>query len=183
VRIHLLGFMAAGKSSLGPAIARRSGLPWLDLDQEVERRSGLTVPDLFALVGEQAFREEERDALRALAGRRDLVLATGGGVVEDPANRPLLAAGFCVYLDWEWPLLAARILARPASRPLAAGGEAALRERWERRVPHYRGLADLVLALGAREAEMDRRRLREQLSRRILAAARRSETREDPPCA
>ncbi|MCB9514979.1 MAG: shikimate kinase [Candidatus Krumholzibacteriia bacterium] len=183
MRIHLLGFMAAGKSSLGPAIARRGGLPFLDLDQEVERRSGLTVPDLFALVGERAFREEEHAALRALEGRRDLVLATGGGAVEDPSNRALLGAGFCVYLDWEWPLLAARILARPASRPLAAGGETALRERWERRVPLYRGLARLVLPLGSREAEMDRRRLREQLSRRILAAARAAEGEEAPPCA
>jgi len=172
VRIHLLGFMAAGKSSLGPALARRGGLPFVDLDQEVQRRSGLTVPDLFALVGEPAFREEEHAALLALAERPELVLATGGGVVEDPANHALLAAGFCVYLDWEWPLLAARILKRPGSRPLAAGGEAALRERWERRVPLYRELAQLVCPLGEEEAQVDRRRLRHQLSRRILAAAR-----------
>jgi len=172
VRIHLLGFMAAGKSTLGPALARRAGLPFLDLDQEVERRSGLSVPDLFALAGEPAFREEEHAALLALAPRPDLVLATGGGVVEDPANHPLLRAGFCVYLDWDWPLLARRLLARPGGRPLAADGEASLRARWERRDPVYRQLAQLVCSLGAAEAAIERRRLRAELAGRILAAAR-----------
>ena len=179
MRIHLLGFMAAGKTRLAGVIAELSGLAWLDLDAEIERRSGLSIPALFAYAGEAAFRHEEQAALAALAGQDQLVLATGGGVVETEANRALLAAGFCVYLDWDWSLLAARLAARPGQRPLAAGGEAALRARWEQRDPLYRELAQLVLPLGPVDDAEPRRRLREGLARRILAAARGTEG----PCA
>jgi shikimate kinase len=177
MRIHLLGFMAAGKTRLAAVVAELGGLAWLDLDAEIERRSGLSIPALFAYAGEAAFRREEEAALAALAGRDELVLATGGGVVETPANRTLLAAGFCVYLDWEWSLLAARLATRPGQRPLAAAGEASLRARWEQRDPRYRELAQLVLPLGAVDDAEPRRRLREALARRILAAARGAEGR------
>lgn len=171
--------MAAGKTRLGPVIAAQGGLAFLDLDAEIERRAGCGIPALFAAAGEAGFRREESAALAALAGRDGLVLATGGGVVEAPANRPLLRAGFCVYLAWEWPLLAARLAARPGARPLAAAGEALLRERWEQRDPLYRALAALELSLGAAEDAEPRARLREGLARRILAAARAAEG----PCA
>jgi len=179
VRIHLLGFMAAGKTRLGPVLASQGGLDFLDLDAEIERRTGCSLPALFAAGGEAGFRREEQAALAALAGRAGLVLATGGGVVETPANHPLLRAGFCVYLAWDWPLLAARLAARPGARPLAAAGEAALQVRWARREPLYRALADLVLPLAAAEDAEPRARLREGLARRILAAARAAEG----PCA
>jgi shikimate kinase len=172
MRIHLLGFMAAGKTRLAAVIAELGGLPWLDLDAEIERRSGMSIPALFAYAGEAAFRREEQAALAALADRDDLVLATGGGVVATAANHPLLAAGYCVYLDWEWPLLAARLAARPGQRPLAVEGEAALRARWEQRDPSYRALAQLVLPLGSADDAEPPRRLREALAHRILAAAR-----------
>lgn len=175
MRIHLLGFMAAGKTRLAAVIAELGGLAWLDLDAEIERRSGLSIPALFAYAGEAAFRHEEQAALAALADRDDLVLATGGGVVETAANHPLLAAGYCVYLDWEWPLLAARLATRPGERPLAAAGEAALAARWQQRDPQYRALAQLVLPLGVAEDAEPRHRLREALARRILAAARAAE--------
>jgi len=179
MRIHLLGFMAAGKTRLAAVIAEFGGLAWLDLDAEIERRCGMSVPSLFAYAGEAVFRREETAALAALADRDALVLATGGGVVETAANHPLLAAGFCVYLDWDWPLLAARLATRPGQRPLATAGETALRARWEQRDPQYRALARLVLPLGSAEDAEPRRRLREALAHRILAAARGAEE----PCA
>lgn len=78
-RIVLVGFMAAGKTAVGRRVAERIGYRFVDLDREVERRAGRTVPEIFRLRGEEGFRELEAETTRALDDERGVVVAAGGG--------------------------------------------------------------------------------------------------------
>lgn len=119
-KVYLVGFMGAGKTTVGRALARRLGWRFEDIDVEVERREGQTIADIFRLRGEGHFRAAERVALQACLGVPDTVVATGGGTFVDPANRAaMLADGVVVWLDV--PL--SRVLDRMPTdgrRPLAA---------------------------------------------------------------
>ena len=116
--IYLVGMPGAGKSVVGRELAARLGVPFIDLDTEIERTTGRRVSELFEERGESGFRALEADAL-VKAGMQDpSVVACGGGVVLEPANRiTLRATGVAVYLDVGLDQLHARV--RPASdRPL-----------------------------------------------------------------
>jgi len=89
-RIVLTGFMGSGKSTLGPLLAENLGWRFLDLDSEIERRDGRIVATIFAESGEAHFRKLEFAALASLLGRRQVVLALGGGAPEALGNRLLL---------------------------------------------------------------------------------------------
>jgi len=81
--LALIGFMGAGKSELGAEVAGRLGRPFVDLDREIERATGRTIPDLFHTAGEAAFRVLEAEAARRELRRSDpAVIALGGGAVE-----------------------------------------------------------------------------------------------------
>ena len=77
--IFLIGYMGSGKTTIGRGLARRLGLRFIDMDTEVEQRTGMSVTDYFAARGEEAFRGEEREVLRCLTNEQDAVVATGGG--------------------------------------------------------------------------------------------------------
>ena len=89
--IVLTGFMGSGKTTLGRAVARRLGRPFVDMDAEIARRAGKPVSCIFAEDGEAVFRALEAALCAELAGREGLVVATGGGTLVDPANRERLA--------------------------------------------------------------------------------------------
>jgi shikimate kinase len=89
-RIVLTGFMGSGKTTAGALLAERLGWRFLDLDREIERRDGRTVPRIFSESGEAYFRHLETAALAALLGQRRIVLALGGGAPEELGNRLLL---------------------------------------------------------------------------------------------
>ena len=115
--------MGSGKSAVAPLLAARLRWAWLDLDGEVERRTGKTVAALFAERGEAGFRRAEAAALAEAAVRPRVVVATGGGVFLDPANRALArAAGRVLYLRATPEALAAR-LAGDTTRPLLLDAE------------------------------------------------------------
>lgn len=115
------GFMATGKTVVGRIVARRLGRPFVDTDEEIERRTGLQVREIFARHGEPFFREQEAALVRDLAGRCGLVIATGGGTLVDPQNLRLLrASGLIVVLRARPETIAARI-SDPEERPLLAG--------------------------------------------------------------
>lgn len=150
-RVVLIGFSATGKSILAPFVADRLGWVAVDLDAEIERAAGRTIPGIFEQEGEAGFRARERAAVRATAARDGLVIATGGGVWLDSENRAALAeSGFVVTLEAR----AATILARYAEteqgttevRPLLAGADP--RRRVEtlkaQRQPFY-ALTDLTV--------------------------------------
>lgn len=93
-RIVLAGFMGSGKTTVGRRLAERLGWRFLDLDREIERRDGRSVPAIFAHAGENGgepyFRKQESAVLAELLSERRVVLALGGGAPEDPGNRQLL---------------------------------------------------------------------------------------------
>lgn len=122
--LYLVGFMGAGKSTVGPLVAQALARPFIDLDAEVERRCGCTIAELFARRGQARFRGLERRALASVSRGRDAVIALGGGALGAAANRRRVAQGASVWLDVPLAELRARCL-RPGApvRPLlqAAG--------------------------------------------------------------
>jgi shikimate kinase len=79
MRIYLVGYMGSGKSTLGRRLAGHAGLHFIDLDKYIEERNCRTVPQIFALEGEESFRKKERKALEEVSEFDNVVVATGGG--------------------------------------------------------------------------------------------------------
>jgi shikimate kinase len=139
-RLILTGFMGAGKSTVGAILARDLGWRFIDLDDVIEASSQSTVADLFANHGEAVFREWERHAVRQIAGHEQVVVALGGGAVEDDSSRDLVfntPGNLLIFLDGELTELLARCTSEGRVRPLLAASEQ-LAARHQRRLPHYR---------------------------------------------
>jgi len=138
-RIVLTGFMGSGKTTVGALLAKQLGWQFLDLDQEIERREGRSVPQIFAENGEQYFRRLETAALASVLGQRRVIIALGGGVPEELGNRLLLEQTprtVVVYLAAEFSTLIERCRKQGIERPVLAD-EAVAAERFARRKPHY----------------------------------------------
>ncbi len=121
-RIVLVGLPGAGKSTVGALVAAALGWDFVDLDAEIERAAGATVPEIFRREGETGFRAHERAATARLAGRTRLVLAPGGGWAVDRSNVEVLGPGsLTVYLRVGVDVAAARLAADAGSRPLLDG--------------------------------------------------------------
>lgn len=144
MRVFLVGFMGAGKSAAGRALARRLEALFVDLDERVEASLGMPVPDIFRTLGEAAFRAEEARQLAACARFPEVVVATGGGTFAFAGNRAVIARlGVSVFLDPTWEEVLRRLPGKRDERPLFSTPEAAL-DLYRRRLPSYR-LADLRL--------------------------------------
>lgn len=136
-RIFLVGFMGAGKSTVGPLLARILEWDFLDLDLQIEREQGRTIREIFETEGEPAFRNLETEALNRLAARSRLVVAVGGGAFMQATNREIIARlGTSVFLDCPLPVILARCPA-DGSRPLLQSFDRA-RELYALRLPVYR---------------------------------------------
>lgn len=148
-RIVLTGFMGAGKSTIGPLLARRLHWEFADVDSVVELRTGKRVAQIFAEDGEAAFRVIEAETIRDCCTQEGLVLALGGGAIETETTRTLLAgleATCVVFLDAPLDVLVERCLTQEnaAERPVLADREKLLL-RFNRRLVHYR-TADMTIA-------------------------------------
>jgi shikimate kinase len=138
-RVLLVGMMGSGKTTVGRLVADALGWGYLDSDAEVEESTGMTVPELFARHGEEAFRQAETEALeRACTSAEPVVVSVAGGAVLRPANRAFLAAsGTVVWLRARPGTLASRV-GDGTGRPLLGGDPAAaLRELDAVRRPLY----------------------------------------------
>lgn len=147
-RLFLVGPMGAGKSTLGRHLARVLDWPFRDVDSEIEHRTGADIPWIFDVEGESGFREREAAMVEELTRLPRVVLATGGGVVESPANRTWLRErGQVVYLYTPVSVQMERTR-RDRNRPLlqTPDPEARLRELMDRRDPLYREVAHHVVS-------------------------------------
>ncbi len=119
-KIYLVGFMAAGKTTVARLLAARLGWRAEDIDELIEARERLTVADLFARHGESYFRSAEKEILRLMLPLRHTVVATGGGTFMDPENQQAINLdGMSVWLDVPLETVIARLPA-DGRRPLSA---------------------------------------------------------------
>lgn len=142
--VYLVGMPGSGKSTVGPELAGLLGVPFVELDAEIERGQGTTVREIFEREGEARFRELEASALQEVATRDPSVVSCGGGVVLEPANRVTLrATGEVVFLSVPLEVLHERV--RPAAeRPLIRESED-LERLFHEREPLYREFAAHVV--------------------------------------
>jgi shikimate kinase len=148
--LFLVGPTGAGKTSIGRQLAARYDLSFIDLDQDIERVTGVSIATIFDIEGEAGFRRRERALLEASSSRRGVLLASGAGVVLDPANRRTLAErGFVVWLQATVPVQLRR-LALDTSRPLLADADrqAKLEAMAATRTALYEAIADLAIPVG-----------------------------------
>jgi len=137
-RIALIGLRGGGKSTLGRLLAARLEVPFIELDREVERRSGASLSEIFDMFGQETFRRAEREALEdVLRQHPHFVLATGGSIVTEPGTLELLLAScFTVWVRADPDEHMKRVIAQGDMRPMAGSA---------------RAMEDLVAILKSRE--------------------------------
>ncbi len=139
-RIVLTGFMGSGKTTVGPLVAERLGWRFVDVDDVIAAEAGATIPEIFKREGETEFRRRERAAISSLARGDRLVLALGGGAIEDAATRELLLSAvetMMVHLEIELATALERCRDTELLRPVLAD-RSNLAIRYGRRLPLYR---------------------------------------------
>ena len=151
--LFLVGPTGAGKTSIGRQLAIRYGMDFLDLDQEIERHTGVPVCRIFDVEGEAGFRRREAAILDECSRRRGVLLASGAGAVLDPANRRHLAErGYVVWLQVTVAVQLHR-LAHDTSRPLLADvdRQQKLEGMAAARTALYENIADLIVPHGGEQ--------------------------------
>jgi shikimate kinase len=157
-RIVLVGFMGAGKTTVGEALARLLGWEFADMDRLVERRAGVTVAEVFRERGEPGFRAEERAVAEEVAKRTRCVVAAGGGAFAQPETREILRRGaVTVWLRCDLDTLLARVGGGGDVRPLA-GSRETMRALLSERESSYR-LADMAFETSEAAPEQVARRI------------------------
>ncbi len=154
MRVVLVGLSGAGKSRVGRLLASRLEWPFLDLDDEVERRTGLTIEDIFRREGEESFRLREAQVTRQAEVATPAVIAAGGGWMARPELRERWPDAVRVWLDVKPETALARLGAERARRPLLEEADplAALETMLSSRLPHYT-LAEYRVATDGLEPE------------------------------
>ena len=153
--VYLVGLMGSGKTTIGRILAKRLGLPFMDTDREVEERTGVSIPTIFEIEGEDGFRRRESQVVEDCTRMSNAIVATGGGVVLRPENREnLTKSGFVVYLNVPPHILWERTRA-DKNRPLLKVEDPLrkLQELFVVRDPLYREVADLVVDDGKGNAQ------------------------------
>lgn len=151
--IFLVGFMGAGKTTIGRLLAVKAGWQFVDLDDEIVQRSGQAIAQIFAEQGEESFRALETTQLQQLGNTVSVVVSTGGGIIGRPENWRLMKQKGCVvYLHASWQTLVARLV-DTTQRPLAAqGANETLYALWQKRLPLYQN-ADVTIETDHLSAE------------------------------
>lgn len=146
--IVLIGMPGCGKTTVGKTLAESLPKTFVDIDEEIEKTAGKTIPQIFQEEGEAGFRGREKTAIQAAGKEPNRILATGGGAVKDPANYDALAQnGRIYYLQRELEALPVQ------GRPLSAGGLATLQTLFQERDPLYRAFADKCIPPGTIEEQ------------------------------
>jgi shikimate kinase len=151
----LVGMMGSGKTTIGRTLAKHLDKIFVDSDEEVQQRTGVTIPHIFDVEGEAGFRLRETAAIRELMTRDNMVLATGGGAVLAEQNRDMLRQnGIVVYLRANVHDLWLRTR-HDRNRPLLQTDDprAKLTELFEQRDPLYQQAADIVVQSGKQSVQ------------------------------
>lgn len=174
--IALVGLMGVGKSTVGRRLAQRLSMSFVDADHEIEEAAGMTVTDIFSILGEAEFRAGEARVMRRLLEGPPVVLATGGGAMLDPETRALMKQhATSVWMRADLSVVVERVQRRD-TRPLLRGRDPTetLKVLAEARYPLY-AEADLTVDVGAgahsQAVEAILRQLRRYWSRRDRQAA------------
>lgn len=144
--VVLVGLMGSGKSSVGERLASLLGVSFHDSDAEIVTATGMSIPEIFASIGEQGFRDTERRVIARLLAGRPAVIATGGGGFLDPDTRATIRSrAISVWLRADLDVLWERVRDRPG-RPLlkVSDPRATLADLYRRRAPIYSKAAIVV---------------------------------------
>lgn len=163
--IALIGLMGAGKTTIGRLLARAFGRQFVDSDHEIEARTGVKVPVIFEIEGEQGFRDREAEVIGELCRRDGIVIATGGGAVLNPDCRKALHEnGVVIYLHAQPADLWQRTR-HDQNRPLlrATDPQARLTELYVFRDPLYRETAHVVVETGRQSPRLLAGKIEQQL--------------------
>ena len=163
--VYLIGPMGVGKTTIGKALAKDLSLEFVDSDQEIENRTGVSIMTIFDIEGDTGFRDREVKVILEIAKRRGIVLATGGGVVLRPENRKALRnSGLVVYLHATVEMQLERTR-NSRNRPLLKTGnrrniiEGLMLER----EPLYRQEADIVYVTASRSPQTAAREIASEI--------------------
>jgi shikimate kinase len=166
--IYLIGLMGAGKTTIGRSLAKRLGLCFVDTDKEIELRTGVSIPTIFEIEGEDGFRKRESQIIAETSAKNTWVVATGGGSVLREENRAnMRASGFVIYLNVPPQMLWERTR-HDKNRPLlqVADPLSRLSQLFTDRDPLYREVANLVVDDGRMSAHGVLQHLLKELSER-----------------
>lgn len=142
--ILFVGFMGCGKSSVSRVLAKRAGLPLIDIDKYIEKQEGRKIKEIFAAEGEEGFRRIETMTLASLAFEPKSIISCGGGIVGSAVNRAIVKAlGNVIYLKVPCDEAIGRI-SDPSTRPMLSGPRP-VREIYDERLPLYRDVADITI--------------------------------------
>ncbi|HBZ84491.1 MAG TPA: shikimate kinase [Verrucomicrobia subdivision 6 bacterium] len=161
--LWLLGLSGSGKSCVGPILAKKLSLPFLDTDQTITKTAHLSIPQIFSQGGEQEFRRWESQIVTQLSQSEPSVIACGAGVILDPQNRRTLAeTGKRIYLRAEIATLVQR-LSHHRDRPLLPADQLQpkLTQQFSERAPWYEQ-SEIQISIGSDTPE--------QISEKIIAA-------------
>jgi shikimate kinase len=167
--VYLIGPMGSGKTAVGRRLATLLGKQFIDSDAEIERRTGVDVRYIFEKEGEARFRQRERDVIAELTALDDVVVATGGGAILDPANRARLAStGVVVYLETTLDTLVRRTKTS-RTRPLLANEDprTVLERLMVARRPLYEETADLRIETTGRQVRAVALDIQQRLAERV----------------
>ena len=176
-RIALIGLRGGGKSTLGQLLAEHLGVPFIELDREIERRSGANLSEIFDMFGQETFRRAEREALDDVLRRHQhFVIATSGSIVTEPGTLELLLAScFTVWVRAEPEEHMKRVMAQGDMRPMANNARAMedLVSILKSREPLY-AKAEAVLATTGKTPEQNLAELLRVIAVPATSIARRS---------
>jgi len=151
MKIYIIGFMGAGKTTVGLELSRRLDIPFFDLDELIVASEGMPIREIFAEKGEPHFRRREMELLRSTQHLEHGVVATGGGTFTFEENiQFVLAHGLSVYIQAPIAVLMRRIGEKAAERPMFRD-EASLRELYQYRLRYYK-MADITLDIREEES-------------------------------
>lgn len=177
LKIYVVGFMGAGKTTAGRELAKRLAIPFFDLDELVEAAEKMPIKEIFAERGEPYFRKRERDILRSTQYIEHGVIATGGGTFTFDENVQFIqSAGLSVYLSAPFSTLRQRIGEKAAERPMFRDDLAAA-DLFNYRLKYYR-MADVILELRENDTALEVvERLMIELPKEVLASIPRASSR------